>query len=200
MGDGIQKAKRLHAQEVKERTQSADSDLEFHYPTSICHTTAKDPNGYWWLQQRIRLDPSMRGYQDLGLCAAAASGDVDRVKHLLVSGIEPNTFDHPNRSMPLILGMVYSSTCNPLRGDLRGIARLLLSHRGDASLKDSTGSTALMHASLDLLEEVHILLRDDIDVNDSTEVTRLTALHLACDGYTSVPPVLWYGYGRYPAE
>ena len=151
-----------------------------------------DPNGYWSLQARFTTNISNRCVApDSTLCEAAAVGNVPRVEQLLRLGVDPNVVDTPQHYTPLILCMVYSSTCNPRRAELRRVAQLLLENGADPLVTDANGITALMHACRrGLLEEVQVLLTKHNDVNHANVPAKITALHFTCTGNIK-PPCAW---------
>ena len=106
-------------------------------------------------------------YNIMGIMDAINSCDIDRVKELLDSGVDPNIVEE-NGYTALTLASLYGCA---------EIVRLLLDSKADPNIQDKWGLTALkLAAGLNNLSTVKILLDyDDIDTNirDNSGMTAL---------------------------
>ena len=101
----------------------------------------------------------------MGIMDAINSGDIDRVKELLDSGVDPNIVEE-NGYTALTLASLYGCA---------EIVRLLVDSKADPNIQDKWGSTALnLAAGLNNLSTVKILLDyDDTNIRDDSGKTAL---------------------------
>ena len=92
----------------------------------------------------VSLHPYYRESVDLAICDAASNLDVSSVQRQLESGKKANVTDNDGNS-PLHLCMMLGPGKERLRGNMKEIAELLLSHAANPNAVDAYGLTPLMH-------------------------------------------------------